>query len=93
MGSGKYLTDNLKGYRYLIITFCVVFLIVNVLLTILGIKDFAIYFIINAITYLTISLFYIGLNGKISIALSSFGIVIFLAFWVVVAFKLIEMVK
>jgi uncharacterized membrane protein YhhN len=63
------------------------------LLAFLGQNDLEIYFVINIIAYLVITLLYVYLNPRARRALSSIGAVLFAGFIVIVFFKIIEIMS
>jgi hypothetical protein len=83
----------LRTYNRLIVSLVIVFGLVNALLAFFGQNDIAIYFIVNAIAYLIITLVYVYLNPRGRTALNSLSAVIFAGFLVIVAMKVIEILK
>ena len=66
---------------------------VNTLLALVGQKDFGIYFIINALTYLAITLLYAYLNPRARMALNTIGVVLFAGFLVIVSLKVLAIIS
>jgi len=66
---------------------------VNILFAFLGQNDLEMYFIINTLTYLTITLLYAYLNPRARTALNTIGVVLFGGFLVIVSLKVIEIVS
>ena len=64
--------------------------VINTLLAFLGQKDLQIYFVINILVYLVITLLYVYLNPRAKTALNTVGIVLFAGFMVIVSFKVID---
>ena len=62
-------------------------------LAFLGQDDISIYFIVNAIVYLIITLLYVYLNPRAKFALNSLSAIIFVAFLAVVTMEVIEILK
>jgi hypothetical protein len=93
MGSRNFATGFLTGSGRVVATFLILFLIVNVLSAFMGLRDWHIYFVIDAVIYLAVSLFFIHLGGRIRIILSSLGIVVAIGFVVITIYKLIAIVK
>jgi hypothetical protein len=70
----------------LIVTACTI----NTLLAFLGQKDITLYFTLNVIAFLGITLLHVYLNPRARAALNTIGVVFFSAFLVVVAIKVAE---
>ncbi|MBN1188897.1 MAG: hypothetical protein JXA46_04020 [Dehalococcoidales bacterium] len=83
----------MRIYNKLIFTLAAVFGCITVLLTCLGQKDLAVYFIAYAIAYLVITLLYVYLNRKARAALNALSAVIFAGFLFIVAVKVMEILK
>jgi hypothetical protein len=83
----------LRAFNKLIVSLALAFGIVNSLLAFLGQDDLSIYFIVNAIAYLVITLVYVYLNPRARSALNALSIIIFAGFMVVVAVKVLEILK
>ena len=64
--------------------------LINTLLAFFNQNDLEIYFIINIIAYLIITLLYVYLNPRARRALNSVGAVLFAGFMVIVVLKVIE---
>ena len=64
--------------------------LINSLLAFWGQGDLTIYFIINIMAYLVITLLYVYLNPRARRALSSIGIVLFGGFMVIITLKVME---
>jgi hypothetical protein len=77
----------------LIITLAIAFGLINILLAFLGQEDLAVYFIVNAIAYLIITLLYVYLNPRAKSALNGLSAIIFVAFLAVVTMEVIEILK
>ena len=67
--------------------------IINTLLAFWNQNDLEIYFIINIIAYLIITLLYVYLNPRARRALNTIGLVLFGGFAVIVTFKVIELLS
>ena len=65
---------------------------INILLALLGQNSLEIYFIINVITYLAITLLYAYLNPRARRALNTVGVVLFAGFLVIVSLKVMKIV-
>jgi hypothetical protein len=83
----------LRIFNRLIISLAIAFGIINVLLAFLGQDDISVYFIVNAIAYLIITLLYVYLNPRAKSALNGLSAIIFAAFLVVVTMEVIEILK
>jgi hypothetical protein len=70
-------------------TFC----FINVLMAFLGQDDLTVYFAVNAIAYLIISWAYVDLDLRSRRALNSLAMLIFIAFLVVIAVKVVKILK
>ncbi len=78
-----------KYVIYLALTSC----LINTLLAFLGQNDLAIYFVINVIAYLFITLLYVYLNPRAKGALNVVGAVFFAGFMVIIALKVMEILS
>jgi len=83
----------LRIYNRLIISLAIALSSVNVFLAFLGQADISVYFIVNAIAYLIITLLFVYLNPKAKFALNSLSSIIFVVFLVVVTMEVIEILK
>ncbi len=75
--------------RY-IFSLLIVSCVINLVLAFLGQKDITLYFTLNVIAFLAITLLHVYLNPRARAALNAIGIVFFSAFMVVVAIKVAE---
>ena len=66
---------------------------INTLLAFVGQKDLKIYFAINIIAYLIITLLYVYLNPRARRALNSVSAVLFAGFIVIVGFKVMDVLS
>ena len=66
---------------------------INASLAFLGQNDLGIYFTVNVIAYLVITLFYAYLNPRARRALNTVGIVLFAGFMGIVALKIMEILS
>ena len=64
--------------------------LINTLLAFTNQKNLEIYFVINIIAYLLITLLYVYLNPRARTALSTIGAVLFAGFMVIVSLKIME---
>lgn len=83
----------MRVYNKLIIALVVAFSFFNVILAFFGQRDIAVYFIADAIAYLIIVLLYVYLNPRSRAALNTMAAVIFAGFLVIVALKVIQILK
>jgi hypothetical protein len=63
---------------------------INVVLAFAGQKDISLYFTLNVIAFMAITLLHVYLNPRARAALNAIGVVFFAAFMVVVAIKVAE---
>jgi hypothetical protein len=80
----------LRIYNKLILSLVAALCLINIVLAFLGQNDIAVYFILNAIAYLIITLLYTYLNPRARGALNVMSAVIFTGFLAIVAIKVIE---
>ncbi|MCJ7744232.1 MAG: hypothetical protein MUO99_06720, partial [Dehalococcoidales bacterium] len=73
----------------LVLTSCVV----NTALAFFGQNDLTLYFTLNIIAFLVITLFYVYLNPRARGALNTIGVVLFAGFMVVVVLKITEILS
>ena len=83
----------MKIFNNLLITLAIAFAVLNGILAFLGQNDIAVYFIVNAIAYLIITLLYVYLNPRARGALNSVSAVVFAGFLVIVALKVIAILQ
>jgi len=79
----------LRIYNKYIISLAVASCVINPLLALFGQNDLVIYFAINIIAYLAITLLYVHFNPKARRALNAVSAVYFAIFSVVVVFKVV----
>jgi TRAP-type C4-dicarboxylate transport system permease small subunit len=82
----------LRIYNNYIISLTLAAGVVNALLAFFGQPDLSIYFIVNIVAYLAITLLYVYLNPRARRALSTIAAVFFAGFLVVVAIKVVAIV-
>ena len=73
----------------LVLTSCVI----NTALAFFGQNDLTLYFILNIIAFLVITLLYVYLNPRARRALNTIGVVFFAGFMVVVVLKITEILS
>ena len=78
--------------KYIIILALSSFLI-NILLAFFGQNNLEIYFTINIIVYLVITLLYVHLNPRARRALNTIGAVLFSGFMVIIVLKVIQILS
>ncbi len=83
----------MRVYNKLIIALALAFSLLNILLAFFGQNDISVYFIADAIAYLVITLLFTYLNPRSRSALNSLSAVIFAGFLVIVAMKVVEILK
>jgi len=83
----------LRTYNKLIVALVIAFGIINPVLAAFGQKDLAIYFILDAIAFLIITLLFVYLNPRGRTALNAMSAVIFAGFMVIVVIKVLEILK
>ncbi len=83
----------MRIYNKLILVLAAVFGCITVFLAFLGQNDLAIYFIAYAMAYLIITLLYVYLNRQARSGLNALSAVIFAGFLVIVAVKVMEILK
>jgi hypothetical protein len=83
----------LRIFNKLIVTLALAFGIINLALAFAGQKDIEIYFVANAVVYLIITLLYTYFNPRARGALNAMSAVIFAGFIVVVAIKVMAILK
>ena len=67
--------------------------LINALLAFYGQDDLVVYFVINVLAYLVITLLYTYLNPRARRVLNTIGIVFFSGFMVTVAIKVVEILS
>lgn len=82
----------MRIYNKYIVSLVIASCSINILLAFLGQNSLGIYFIINVITYLAITLLYTYLNPRARKALNTIGVILFAGFIVIVSLKVVEIV-
>ncbi len=67
--------------------------LINTSLAFLGQNDLGVYFIVNVLAYLVITLLYVYLNPRVRRALSNISTVLFAGFIVIVSLKVMEILS
>ncbi len=83
----------MRIYNKLIVSLALAFGLITFVLASLGQTDISVYFIVDAIAYLVITLLYTYLNPRARGALNGLSGVIFAGFLVIVALKVIEILQ
>jgi hypothetical protein len=81
-----------KIYNNYILSLVIVSAVINALLAYYHVDDLSIYFVVNTLAYLVITLLYVYFNPRARRALNVVSAVLFAGFAVVVALKVIEVV-
>ena len=79
----------MRIYNKYIISLAVASCVINPLLALFGQNDLVIYFVINIIAYLAITLLYVHFNPKARRALNIVSVAFFAGFVVVIVFKVV----
>ena len=80
----------MRIYNKYIISLVLASCFINALLAFYGQNDLVVYFVINVLAYLAITLLYAFLNPKARRVLNTIGMVFFGGFMVTVAIKVVE---
>lgn len=83
----------MRIYNKYIISLALASSLINISLAFSGQEDLGIYFIINIIAYLIITLLYIYLNPRARKALNTIGSVLFASFMVVVILEVMKIIR
>jgi hypothetical protein len=83
----------MRVFNRLIISLAIAFALLNAILAFAGQKDISVYFIVDAIAYLVITLLYVYLNPRARGALNAVSAVIFAGFMVIVTLKVVEILR
>ena len=82
----------MRVYNTYILSLVLAASVINIFLAFLGQKDIQVYFVINIITYLVITLLHVYLNPRARQALNAIGAVLFAGFMVIVSLKVIDII-
>ncbi|MBI4303757.1 MAG: hypothetical protein HY665_05420 [Chloroflexi bacterium] len=80
-------------YNRYIVSLVLASSLVNITLAFLGQDDLSLYFILNIIAFLAITLLYVYLNPRARGALNTIGAVLFASFIVIVVIKMTEILS
>ena len=83
----------MRVYNKYIISLTLASCLINTLLAFFGQDTLEIYFTMNIIIYLVITLLYVYLNPRAKRALNTIGFVLFGSFMVMVSFKVVEIIS
>ena len=83
----------MRIYNKYIASLVLVACVINTLLAFFGQNDLGVYFTINVIAYLVITLLYVYFNPRARRALNTIGIVLFAGFMVIVSLKVIAIIS
>ena len=80
----------MRIYNKYIVSLVLVSCLINTLLAFFGQNNLEIYFVINVIAYLIITLLYVYFNPRARRVLNTIGIVLFAGFMVIIVIKVME---
>lgn len=80
----------MRIYNKYVVFLAVVTCLINTILAFMGEKDIAVYFTVNVIAYLVITLLYVYFNPRARKILNTVGVVFFAGFLVIVTLKAVE---
>jgi len=83
----------LRIYNRYIVSLVVASCLINVLLASLGQNDLVMYFLINVLVYLMITLLFSYLNPRVKRSLNAIGAVFFAGFMVTVVIKVVDILS
>lgn len=83
----------MRMYNTFIITLTLVSCFITILLAFFGQDDLQLYFVINTIAFMIITLLYVYFNQRVRKALNTIGAVFFTGFLVIVTLKVIEIIR
>ena len=83
----------MRIFNRLILSLVIAFGVLNTVMAFLGQKDISVYFIVDAIAFLVITLLYTYLNPRARGALNAVSEVVFAGFLAIVVLKVIEILK
>ena len=82
----------MRIYNRYIIALVLASSFLNTLLALFGQNDLEVYFVVNILAYLVVTLLYVFLNPRAKRALNAIGAVLFASFMLIVSLKVIEIV-
>ena len=80
----------MRIYNKYVVSLAVVTCLITTILAFMGLQDITVYFAVNFIAYLVITLLYVYFTPRARGALNAVGIVFFAGFLVIVAMKVVE---
>ena len=83
----------MRVFNRLIISLVIAFGVANTVMGFTGQTDLSVYYIVDAIVFLVITLLYVYLNPRPRGALNAVSAIVFAGFLVVVVLKVIEILK
>ena len=83
----------MRIFNRLVISLAIAFGVLNTVMAFTGQKDISVYFIVDAIAFLVITLLYTYLNPRARGGLNAVSGVVFAGFLVIVVLKVIEILK
>jgi len=83
----------LRIFNRLVISVAITFGVLNTVMAFMGEKDISVYFTVDAIAFLVITLLYTYLNPRAKGGLNAVSGVVFAGFLVIVVLKVIEILK
>ncbi len=83
----------MRIYNKYVVSLAVVTCLINTILAFIGEQDITVYFTVNVIAYLVITLLYVYFNPRARRALNTVGIVFFAGFLVIVTLKVVEILS
>ncbi len=83
----------MRIYNRYVVTLTIAACLVNIVLAFLGQNDLAVYFIVNFIVYLAVTLLYVHFSPRVRRALDTISIVLVAGFTVTVAIKALEILS
>ena len=83
----------MRIYNRYVVSLAITACAINTVLAFLGEDDIGVYFVVNAIAYLIITLLYAHLNPRAKRALNPVGAVLFGGFIVIAALKAVEFIS
>ena len=83
----------MRIYNKYVVSLVLISCLINTLLAFFNQNDLKIYFIINIIAYLLITLLYVYLNPRARRALNTVGAVLFAGFMVIVVLEVMEILS
>ena len=83
----------MRIFNRLVISLAIAFGVLNTVMAFMGQKDISVYFIVDALAFLVITLLYTYLNPRARGGLNTVSSIVFAGFLVIVVLKVIEILK